>query len=338
MKSLSLSVPILTVLCVITAMFAQEVEAKCSTKPFNPISDVAWNGIFPIRVGGVAVATNSELPDASTGTVNPICTCEDVKGTYVGMEISFWDISYMAEVVGDAYCSPVVGMKYSGLDSKGYHSGTNSKAIPSAHTFKQIHWFEFPVFHMIGMLGDLKCLQAGKDIAPGDMSETNPTYNDDYLSALKDPKIFLFANPAADIACIGKAAIAQLPGSWFPMAYDSFFWCQWDNIYPLSGNVASGSVLTSSAQIVARQVYTYTQEQAILDYTKLACKGQPSNIMKSSQWRYQFAKPVKSATPFWAAQSEFIWGGGKAPAYNDSNFLFVLFQKKKCCQKLKGAN
>lgn len=311
--------------------------AKCEGSAFNPVTEVAWNGIFPIRVGGVAVAQNDGMPDGAGGTVNPICLCTSSQSSYIGTEISFWDIGYVAEVVHDAYCSPTLGMSFSGLDN-GFHSGTNSQNIDSAHTFKQIHWFKFPVFHMLGMLADLKCLEGGADVVPGDMSEIMPDYNDDYMSIWKDPKVFLMANPVADIACVGKNAIAQVPGGYFPMVYDSLFWCQWDNIYPLSGNVASPAHLTSAAQIVARQLYTYTQLGSILDYTQNSCSGQAVPLMKSSQWRYQLAKPVKAATPIWAGQSELTWGSGKAPAFKDSNFLFVLFQKKKCCQKLKGAN
>lgn len=315
----------------------EDVAAKCDGAVFNPVTEVAWNGIFPIRVGGVAVAQNSNLPDGASGTVNPICTCTDSQETYLGTEFSFWDIGYMAEVVSDAYCSPTLGMQFSNLDD-GSRAGLNSKKINSPRTFKQVHWFEFPVFHLLGMLSDLKCLQGGTDLKLGEMTEVIPDYADDYLSALKDPKIFLMANPVADIACVAKNAIAQVPGGFFPTAYDSLFWCQWDNIYPLSGNVASPSHLTSSAQLVARRLYTYTEFGGILDYTVNSCQGVNTALMKSSQWRYQLAKPVKSATPFWAGQSDLVWASNKAPAYHDSNFLFVLFQKKKCCQKLKGAN
>lgn len=326
---------------VVFALFAvalaQDVNAKCEGAAFNPVTEVAWNGIFPIRVGGVAVAQNQNLPDGTNGTVNPICICTDSQETYLGTEFSFWDIGFLAEVVSDAYCSPTLGMQFSGLDN-GSRAGVNSQDINAPRTFKQVHWFEFPVFHLLGMLTDLTCLQGGTNLVPGDMTEVMPDHADDFLAAIKDPKVFLVANPIADIACVGKNAIAQMPGGFFPAAYDSLFWCQWDNIYPLSGNVASQHHLTSSAQLVARQLYTYTQFGVIQDYTANSCQGVYAALMKSSQWRYQLAKPVKSATPFWAGQSELVWGSGKAPAFRDSNFLFVLFQKKRCCQKLGGAN
>lgn len=315
----------------------QASSAKCPTTMFNPVTDVAWNGIFPIRVGGVAVIQNNSLPDGESLTVDPICTCTTTSETYVGTEISFWDVDYLAEIVTDAFCSPALGLSYSGLDN-GFHGGTSDTTHVSPHHFLQTHWIEFPVFNLIGMLTDLTCLGSGTDMVPGDMSELDSTYNDDYLAALKDPMVFLFANPVADIACAAKNALAQVPGLYFTAAYDSLFWCSWDNIFPLSGNVLSPHKLTSTAQLVSRQLYTYIEFADIEDFTVNSCQGTVVPLMKSSQWRYQLAKPVKSATPFWAGQSELAWGINKAPSYEASDFLYVLFQKKKCCQKLKGAN
>ncbi|WP_224962476.1 TraU family protein [Geomonas subterranea] len=315
----------------------QRAEAKCEGSPFNPVTDIAWNGIFPIRVGGVAVAQSKNMPDGADGTTDAICTCKTEKETFIGSEVSFHDLGILVEVVNDAYCSPTLGVQFSGLDN-GSRAGINNKSIDSQRTFKQVHWYQFPVFHILGMLLDMKCIAQGSGLVPGDMSELDPSHTYDFIAALADPKVFLFANPAADIACGGKNVIAQVPGGFFPAAYDSLFWCQWDNIYPLSGNVGHSSHLTASAQLVAKQLYKFSQFGGILDYTANSCQGTYTPVMKSSQWRYQLAKPVKTATPFWAGQSELAWGSGKLPTYKDSNFLFVVFQKKKCCQKFKGAN
>lgn len=312
-------------------------EAKCDSKMFNPVTDVAWNGIFPIRVGGVAVAQNKNMPDGADGTTDPICTCKTDKETFLGSEVSFHDIGILMEVVHDPYCSPTLGVQFKNLDN-GSRSGTNNKQVSSQRTFKQVHWIQFPAFHILGMLSDIKCVAQGSGILPGNMSEFDPTHTFDHMAAVSDPKVFLFANPVSDIACGGKNALAQVPGNFFAAAYDSLFWCQWDNIYPMSGNVGHSGHLTASAQLAARQIYKATQVGGILDYIQNSCQGTMTGMMKSSQWRYQLAKPSKTSTPFWAGQSELAWGAGKLPLYKDSNFLFVIFQKKKCCQKFKGAN
>jgi conjugal transfer pilus assembly protein TraU len=302
---------------------------------------VAWNGLFPIRVGGVALATNSSLPDGAQGTVNPICTCEtqhfngeNATKWYRGLQVGFWDIGYLTEVVDDAWCSTTLGTAFSGLDN-GFHGGSNSQAIPAPHTFKQVHWINFPIFKLLNLLTDISCLQDG-DFDFVNFSELMPDWNEDLLAALKDPKVFLLANPVADVACAGSNALAQVPGNFLPTTFDSFWWCWWDNIYPLSGNAASPSVLTTTAQLVGRQIFEYSELGLLQDYVAdpNGCHPEPAYIAKKSQWRFQFAKPVKSSTPMWVGQNEFVWGSGKALPYDGRNFLMVLFQKKNCCLKI----
>ena len=314
---------------------ASSAMATCSGSVFNPVNDIAWNSLFPIRVGGFAVASNSNLPDGGEGTVNPICTCTTDSGTFIGTQIGFWDVAYLVEVVEDPYCSTVVGTTIG--NNTGSHQGSNSKEVAAPHTFKQVHWWPFNAIQLLGMLTGLSCVQQ-VPLQMTYLSEIDPSWTEDWLAMLKDPKVFLVANPVADIACGVKNTIAQIPGSFFPSVYDSLFWCGWDNIYPLSGNNGTPHDLTASAQVVARQIYTNTQFGTVEDFTIDAqgCTAQIVPVWKSSQWRFQLAKPVKTATPFWAGESEMIWGSGKSPAFNDRNFLYVLFQKKKCCQKIYG--
>ena len=322
--------------CLIVLLIcATPAMATCNGAVFNPVSDVAWNGLFPIRVGGVAVATNSNLPDGADSTVNPICSCTTTSGSFIGTQIGFWDVAYLVEVVSDPYCSTVVGTTLG--SNTGTHQGSNSKDSAAPHTFKQVHWWPFNAIQLLGMLSGLSCVQQ-VPLQMTYLSEIDPSWTEDWLAMLKDPKVFLVANPAADIACAAKSAIAQIPGNFFPSVYDSLFWCGWDNIYPLSGNNGTPHDLTASAQIAARQIYINTQLSTVEDFMadSQGCTGQIVPVWKSSQWRFQLAKPVKTATPFWAGESELIWGSGKAPAYNDKNFLYILFQKKKCCQKIYG--
>ena len=320
------------------AVCAVESHALCNGSPFNPLTDVAWNGIFPIRVGGVVVA-GSGLPDGSQGTTSPICTCTTSTESYAGLTIGFWDIDYLVEVVNDAWCSPTLGASLGGSLSNGFHNGQNDQRHVAPITFKQTHWLTFPLFLMIGMLTDMKCIQqVGFDFA--NFTELPQGWNNDLTSALKDPKVFLVANPLAEIACAGSNSLAQVPGGAFPIVFDAFWWCWWDNIYPVSGNVASPHVLTSAAQAASKQIFLNSEFGAVLDWVAdpMGCNPQPAYIAKKSQWRLQLAKPVKQGVPMWIGLSEMAWGTGKSRPYYDSNFMFVLFQKKNCCQKILGSS
>ena len=211
--------------------FAGSASAECKGSVFNPATDIAWNGLFPIRVGGTPLVRNNALPDSSDGTDGVVCTCTDSTSSYIGVQASFWDIGYMVETVKDAYCSPTLGTSLGGSDD-GFHGGTNDKKVAAPHTFKNVHWLKFPIFNILGLLTDMKCLENG-DLAYANMTEIDPSYPNDFLAAVKDPKTFLVANPAADFACTASNAQALIPGGSFAPAFDSLFWCWWDNVYPL---------------------------------------------------------------------------------------------------------
>jgi conjugal transfer pilus assembly protein TraU len=331
---------------VIAALFSANpaIAGGCDGTMFNPITDIAWNSVWPLKVGGVTVKGNSAEPDSSDGTGTPVNFCMTSSGVMVGVDISFWNIGYLEEVVRKAWCSPFLGRDMATLNN-GWYSGTTSKRVEAPGAFKQVHWIKFPVMAVMGMLqqGGGTCLaRAGG--TTGDTSidyamvtEVDPTHNDALLAAAVEPRAILFANPAADIACAASSLIAQVPGQVLAPVYDSLFWCWWDNIYPISGDKFSAHDLESAAHIGSKQIYRYYGTAMLGDNLMSPCKTTYTMQPKKSQWRFQFAKPVKSATAFPPGRSEFLMGPGMNPAYKDGNFLFVLFQKQRCLLRVYGS-
>jgi conjugal transfer pilus assembly protein TraU len=82
------------ILLVIILIFAETNEAlACPGRIFNPITDVDWMGIFPIKIGGVTVAGFGQ-EDTDTVDVSPICFCEDRPSplnVVPGIPVSFWE-------------------------------------------------------------------------------------------------------------------------------------------------------------------------------------------------------------------------------------------------------
>lgn len=325
------------VLTIIAVGSSAHAAKKCNTgAPFNPITDVAWEGIFPIKLGGVSIGKgDTNLPDTADGVGSPVCICPDKKGKYVGLDASYWEPSYLAEVVKDAYCTPTLGTSFDTLDT-GFSSGGMTRSVKNPRIFKQVHWVKYPVFELIGALTDMGCKLSGGIDYLGVPSELDPTYNDGFLATLSDPTAYLFAAPPFDLACVANAAIAQFPGATYVPGYDALFWCWWDNIYPMTGDRFSGNELESAATIAARQIFHYYKYAIMLDDLQNACKGVGPVLPKKSHWRFQTVKPVKGGTPFIPGASEFFWGINKNPAFKDGNFLFLLFKKKRCCEKIKG--
>lgn len=79
--------------------------AKCGGKFFNPVSDVAWRAMFPIKIGGIKVT-----PGEGTDTVNhfPLCFCGSPVPR-VGIKVSFWEPVKLVEVVRHPGYFPSLG-------------------------------------------------------------------------------------------------------------------------------------------------------------------------------------------------------------------------------------
>ena len=159
----------------------------------------------------------------------------------------------------------------------------------------------------------------------------------DAAALLLRPEKVIIANPVYDLLQHANVVLAHTPTRALDPAYDSMFWLWWDTIYPLTGDKNSPHDLESSAQIAAKQIYKFYGTGLLMSQTREICRPVPAYTPRKSEWRFQLAKPVYSGRLFMAGQSEFAWGmGGKNPAFKEGNFLLVLFQKRRCCEKIYG--
>lgn len=93
----------------------------CQGKILNPVTDVCWSCVFPVKIGGKASLTTSVLPDPDTGAGGPFCTCGKGLNLRAGVTFSFWEPLRTAEIVRHAGCLPSMGgvnMGDMGLDRK----------------------------------------------------------------------------------------------------------------------------------------------------------------------------------------------------------------------------
>lgn len=326
---------LLVVAAVVSSVVPTTVFAgECKGSIFNPVTDVAWTAMFPIRVGGVKL-NQGALPDAAdSGKIaSPVCTCTSEKGTWVGMDIGFWDVNNLVEAVETPGCSTVMG-KSIAMNDRGFHGGTSRGSDLTPLLFKQAHWIKFPVISILNMLTDMKCVSKGSfDYV--NLSEFDPRWNNDLVALFSRPDNILFAFPAFDLLQPANVLQAHTSAGALPAAYDSLFWLYWDTIYPLSGSKSTPHDLEGSAQIVAKQIYSFYGLGLLRDGVKDVCQATMSYTPKKSHWRFQIAKPVKTSKPFLPGMSELIWGmGGKNPPFKEGNFLFVLFQRKRCCEAM----
>lgn len=76
-----------------TSALAAGGSAVCKGRFINPVTDVCWSCIFPIKLGSAVT-----LPDAATNA-SPICACGRGIKRRVGVNMSYWEPVRTAEIV-----------------------------------------------------------------------------------------------------------------------------------------------------------------------------------------------------------------------------------------------
>src|SRR5579884_3590849 len=202
-------VPILLLLIACLAISTPSLgDVTCGGRLFNPITDVDWLGIFPIKIGGIPVVPIGE----DTNTVSPFppfCICFDGIIPRIGIKVSFWEPIRLIEVVRGPGCFPSLGgitIPLPSFSKRGAHASTSDRGESSS--FLHVHYFIYPVLEAVGLFSDLLCFSDG-GISLAYMSEFDPLWNNDELSFLVNPEAALVANPIAQAACAADAVSAS---------------------------------------------------------------------------------------------------------------------------------
>jgi conjugal transfer pilus assembly protein TraU len=324
-------------------LLSEAVSAgSCGAGGFlNPVTDVNWNCIFPVRIGGVATISVDAPPDPEE-IANPICTCDTGGVPRVGLSVSFWEPAKIIDVVTTPYCFPSFGTQLGSTDAA-KAGGIVTEESGTSKLFAQTHWITFPAWAILDLFMDIPCLEGvGPGQVPGmaidAMSELNPIWNDDSSSLIFNPEAVVFANPASQSTCIADSVSANVG-----RPIDALFWCMgsWGNAYPLAGSITEGGdMVEAAAGLAARRIYFAGREGAttggalgLLDTGVSFCHASYTPIWQKSHYRVQLAKPIKdhSCRAIGEDGTVKLWSMGKNPVNNGDNFSFVMFRKVKCC-------
>ena len=313
------------------SLFPHQVSASsdCPGKIINPITDICWKCVFPIRIAGVKVAKGG--PDPDSAPKRPICFCKgkNLPIPVPGIPVSFWEPVRLLDVVRKPFC--LVNMGGMDLKASSYNRGDreeNSKKQLNT-SFYHVHWYVYPILYWLEVLLNFICLDDMKiDLAY--LTEFDPLWNDDSKTAILNPEVFLFSNPIAQMSCLADcaAASANLP-------LDALFWCGGcqGSMYPLTGNVgAATSGLQSSLLISQRFMFKLHRQLMLGGYMgkEGQCRKYPMPIMKKSQYRLQLTYPVsEKCHPL--GSSETLWQSGKEYPYKGSDFGYLVWRKRDCC-------
>lgn len=302
-------------------------HAKCAGSPMNPIKDVNWQCIFPIKIAGIPFGSVSDLEDVPDLSNLPVCVCPAPPPLFVrvGIPIAFWEPSLMVETVKDPLCFPSIGMGLSGIIGGGKLGGTSSQ--DAQHTFAQSHYFIFPVWSIIGMLTDSICVEKG-DFTVAYLTELDPLWQSPLLSMIIEPESVLFANPFAQLACMADSAASQLG-----LSLDPLFWCMgsWGSAYAMTGHIGNSNFVEANAGIAARMLYKQSRQLGLMDCAINMCGCLPTPIWLKSHYRIHILKPMKSSSCMPIGRSGLTWSGLKNIPYKGDNFLWMVFKKRSCC-------
>jgi conjugal transfer pilus assembly protein TraU len=289
------------------------------------------HNIFPIKVGGITVATFKGLEDIDF-TNSPVCVCTD-PFPRIGIRVSLWEPIALIEVTKIPSCFPTFGAsiplpgKYAQFAFGGQDSGGDDAA--NHHSY-QFHYIKFPIFAVLGMFLDFLCLDSD-DLDLGFISEVDPLWQSDVWSAVFSPEAILVANPIAQFACMADAAASNLG---FPL--DFLWWCMgsWGSLYPYAKSSSQVTNLSSSMAISTRAVAKMHRMFVLKGSvgSDALCNLYPMPVMRKSQYSLLPIHPVPSWNRIPIGRSETLWGSGKeVPFVNHHVYVNVLYRKRDCC-------
>ncbi|MCG3662996.1 TraU family protein [Aliarcobacter butzleri] len=285
-----------------------------------------YTAMFPLRIAGIPIIPG-RIPDVGGSVSSPICVCPD-PFPRIGIPVSFFEPSRLIEVVKDPYCFPSMGF---GLTTSGGTLGGTSGDDGGGNqsTFFQGHYYVFPIYAILELLTDFICLQStGFDLAY--LTEVDPLWNNDTLSAIINPEALLFGNPVANLACMADAVTSAV---FEPL--DALFWCKgsWGNAYPLTGQTGGDGYVEGSASVAASLIYKLHRQLVLWGSWGQAglCGYYPAPIWRKSAYRLQIVTPIPSVYATTIGTTGTIWSFGKNPPFVGDNFSYLLFKKRECC-------
>ena len=305
---------------------------SCTGKFLNPITDICWSCLFPLRIGGLQAMTNNQ-EDIRPAEGSPFCNC----GLRVGLTVEFWEPARIFEAVRKPHCYVSLGGVQidPGIDAPEASLEKPDQAKGQSR-FYQAHWYINPALFWLEVLIDNPCLeQGGFDLAYA--TEYDPLWDDDMLSFFLAPESALFGNVLAQAACAADCVAATAGFS-----NNLLFWCGGcqGSMYPLTGWVAAayGGIQTSSL-LMARMTNKLHRQGRMWAGSGRAglCSFYPQPLMDKTNYKSQMLYPIANTAkiagrccqPY--GRSTILWGAGKEFPYKGEDFSYQIFRKRACC-------
>jgi conjugal transfer pilus assembly protein TraU len=302
-------------------------------------TDICWGCIFPIRVAGVDIFPGDNDPP-SKASDKVICACEDPLGIpQLGLGMGLWQPARLIEVVRTPGCSMALGGINLGITSARFRGTDGRNENDSAdNVFYHVHNYAFPLLYMLELFIDSDCIGDGYlDFDLIDISELDPTWNNDEIAFFQSPEAALLANPVAQAACAADASLAAIGE---PL--DELFWCagSWGGMYPFSGHTGAFGSLSQNTSMLAARKLAIDHRRAIAwrtmgDDAMCAGGGIIDPMITKSQYKMSMFYPLAEANGSHAiGESTFTWGEHRKIPGIGEDTLINVFRWNDCCMRL----
>lgn len=326
-----------------------KASKTCRGRWINPIKDVCWNCMLPIRVGGVAI-WKGKVPDPGGAPAGPLCACA-TPFPRIGIPISYWDPHRVADVTAEAWCFPNLGgfkMDVGIGAQDGEATSAPVEGGASGAGLQHVHYYSYPLLVWMQLLGDTLCLQ-GSSFDLLYITEIDPLYNDDELASLINPEAALFANPIADAACVADCVAATTR---YPIK--SLFWCAGcqGSMYPMSGRSSNTTQVSNSFHVLEK--FMYKMHRQLMTWgtvgSKALCKPYLMPVMDRTMYRFQMTQPNphvgRTSSAIGAGSGEpglgalicpriggstMMWDSNRITPYVGEDIGYLIWRRRDCC-------
>lgn len=316
---------------------SQAQAQQCKGRFPNPITDICWSCIFPLKIGSTMLMANGQEDNASTSPL--ACSCSGGTNVSIGANVSFWEPTSIVEVVRHPYCFPMLsGAKLDlGISAPAMARTDEEGAEPGS--FYQAHWYKNPMLFYLEAIMDNACLEKNVfDMAYA--TELDPLWNDTDATFILNPDATLFTGFAAFVANAYDCAMASVG-----MPVDEIFWsagCQ-GHMYPLNGFVAAHISGIQASSLILQRFSNKMHREGLMwgaSGKEGRCGYYLEPIMKKSNYKYQMIYPSRQTAkiegrccqPF--GRTSQIWQPGKQYPFGGEDFAYQVFRKRDCCSAL----
>src|ERR1700677_208238 len=168
---------LLALLLCLNILSANAAVATCQGNFVNPITDICWDCMFPVSIGGMTVvpgAYHSNIPTSS-----PVCMCKTTTVPRVGITFSYWEPFALEDVTTTPMCMVNMGgisLPIPGLESDmGGEGNALNNSSEDPNPFYWVHYYQYPLLYWLNIITDVGCMDTGNfDIAY--LTELDPTW------------------------------------------------------------------------------------------------------------------------------------------------------------------